>query len=141
MVVNRDEISVIVPNSKFTSESVINWTHSEHAARFNVEVGVSYGSDVRLVASVLKEAALENPSVLKETEPFVRLKKFNDSSIDFGVYFWTANVFVVEQTKSEIRFTIVEKFREKGITIPFPQRDLHVIQKENDYISFINKDL
>lgn len=141
MVVNRDEISVIVPNSKFTSETVINWTYSEHAARFNVDVGVAYGSDVGLVASLLKEAAIENPKVIKESEPFVRLKDFNESSIDFGVYFWTLNVFSVEQTKSDIRFRILEKFREKGITIPFPQRDLHVFKMENVKSSSINKDL
>lgn len=138
MVVTRDEISVIVPNSKFTSDSVINWTHSAKAARFHIDIGVAYDSDIEKVEQVLFEVVLAHQDTLPEPKPIVRLVKFNDSSLDFGVYFWSDKVFNVEQTKSDIRFEIVRKFREKGIKIPFPQRDLHVIQNETESIKIKN---
>lgn len=126
-VMTRDQISVIVPNSKFTGDSVINWTHSQHAARFHVTIGVDYKSDVELVSKILLDAAREHSLVNKSPEPFIRLEEFGDSSINFSVYFWSERVFVVETTKSEIRFAVLKKFRESGVSIPFPQRDLHII--------------
>jgi small-conductance mechanosensitive channel len=138
MVVTRDEISVIVPNSKFTSDSVINWTHSAKAARFHIDIGVSYDSNVELVEKVLHDVIIAHEDILKSPKPIIRLMKFNDSSLDFGIYFWSDKVFNVEQTKSDVRFSIVNKFRENGITIPFPQRDLHVIQKETESIKVMS---
>jgi small-conductance mechanosensitive channel len=129
-VITRDQISVIVPNSKFTGDKVINWTHSQHASRFHVKIGVDYKSDIHLVSSLLLEAVKEHAMISGNPEPFVRLEGFGDSSIDFGVYFWTENVFVVENIKSEIRFSIIEKFRRAGISIPFPQRDIHITGNE-----------
>jgi small-conductance mechanosensitive channel len=126
-VETRDQISVIVPNSKFTGDSVINWTHSKKAARFNVQVGVDYTSDVDLVTEILVKVATEHPLLMKYPQPFVRLEAFADSSINFGLYFWTESVFQVEITKSELRYSIIRKFREKGVKIPFPQRDLHIL--------------
>ncbi len=126
-VETRDQISVIVPNSKFTGDSVINWTHSKKAARFNVQVGVDYTSDVDLVTEILIKVAAEHPLLMKYPQPFVRLEAFADSSINFGLYFWTESVFQVEITKSELRYSLIRAFREKGIKIPFPQRDLHIL--------------
>lgn len=132
-VVTRDQINIIVPNSKFTGNSVINWTHSQHSARFYVQIGVDYKSDERMVTSLLLEAAKEHELVNSTPEPFVRIESFGDSSINFGVYFWTNRLFVVENTKSEIRYALLNKFRSSGITIPFPQLDIHVVSnKENN---------
>ncbi|MEX1188028.1 MAG: mechanosensitive ion channel domain-containing protein [Bacteroidia bacterium] len=131
-VVTRDQIYVIVPNSKFTGDSVINWTHSQQAARFNVQVGVDYSSDVDLVTEILQEAAVEHPMVMDYPLPLIRFEEFADSSLNFGVYFWSEKVFNVEITKSELRYSIIKKFRERGVRIPFPQRDLHI--KENSIV-------
>jgi len=128
-VKTRDDVVLIVPNSQFISDQVINWTHIESRTRFNVGVGVAYGSDVQLVKKVLLECADDHKKISARPKPFVRFQDFGDSSLDFSLYFWTAHTFEVENVKSDIRFTIEEKFRSNNIQIPFPQRDVHMITK------------
>jgi small-conductance mechanosensitive channel len=123
---NRDNIVLIIPNSKFTSDNVINWSLMDHKTRFNVEVGVAYGSDVRLVESVLLQCANEVKDIERKPQPFVRFEDFGDSALIFKIFFWTRKSFYVENTRSDLRFFIDQKFRENNITIPFPQRDIHV---------------
>lgn len=96
-----------------------------------VSVGVAYGSDVEKVKAILLECATGHPDVitndpLKKQNPFVRFIDFGDSALLFEVYFWSHNIFYIENTKSDIRFQIDKKFRENQVTIPFPQRDLHI---------------
>jgi small-conductance mechanosensitive channel len=124
----RDEIDVIVPNHKFIVESVVNWSHNASLTRFHITVGVSYGSDPEKVKELLLECANENKDVSsnKTLKTNVRLINFGDSSLDFQLLFWSKNGFLIENTKSDLRFAVVKKFRENGIEIPFPQRDLHV---------------
>lgn len=122
----RDNIIVIIPNSRFISENVINWSHINKTTRFHVGVGVAYGSDVELVKEVLLSCAAAHKRVVKHPVPFVRFSDFGDSSLDFQVYFWTDYAFEVENIKSDLRFDIDAKFRDKGIQIPFPQRDVHI---------------
>lgn len=126
-LITRDAISVIIPNSKFTSENVINWSHGNHVTRFNVAVGVAYGSDVKLVMQTLLESAYAHQEVLDEPAPQSRFLDFGDSALLFEIFFWTQNTFGVELIKSDIRVAIDAAFRAKGITIPFPQRDLHIV--------------
>ena len=125
-VLTRDDIITIIPNSKFTSERVINWSHTRRKTRFNLNVGVAYGSDVELVRKVLLECAAEHPEVEDTPKSFVRFIDFGNSSLDFQLYFWSVNNFFIENTKSDLRFLIDKKFRENKIQIPFPQRDLHI---------------
>ncbi len=122
----RNNIIMIIPNSKFISDSVINWSHMEKKSRFLVSVGVAYGSDAELVRKVLIECALQHKEVAKKPEPFVKLEDFGESSMDFELYFWTSNNFGVEIIKSDLRFLINKEFKNNGIQIPFPQRDLHI---------------
>jgi small-conductance mechanosensitive channel len=123
---NRDNIILIIPNSKFIGENVINWSHIEQKTRFSVDVGVAYGSDVELVKKVLLECARDHQEVTEYPKPFVRFDDFGNSSLDFQLFFWTDNAFRVENIKSDLRFAIDKKFRENKITIPFPQRDVHI---------------
>lgn len=125
-VVTRDDINVILPNSKFTSEKVINWTHSDRLSRFNVQIGVHYKSDPDLVVKCLMECAQNHEKVLKTPEPEVRLEGFDDSAITFGLYFWSNEIFRVEKTRSDLRFAALKAFRKYGIEIPYPQRDLYI---------------
>ena len=127
-VKTRDDVILIIPNSHFISQEVINWSHIESQTRFDVGVGVAYGSDVQLIKKVLLECAHVNPDISFSPVPFVRFQNFGDSSLDFSLYFWTANTFRVENIKSDIRFAIEKFFRENNIQIPFPQRDVHMIQ-------------
>jgi len=122
----RNNIIMIIPNSKFISDSVINWSHIEKKSRFSVSVGVAYGSDAELVRKILVECALEHQEVSKKPQPFVRFEDFGESSLDFELYFWTSNNFGVEIIKSDLRFMINKKFKENGVQIPFPQRDIHI---------------
>lgn len=125
----RDNIIHIIPNSKFITGDVVNWSHIQKLTRFNVDVGVAYGSDVRLVEKVLHDCAISHKKVAKKPIPFVRFTDFGDSSLDFQLFFWTDDSFFVENIKSDLRFEIDKNFREQKIQIPFPQRDVHIIQK------------
>lgn len=131
VVQTRDDIYMIIPNQRLTNQHVINWSQSKKVTRFNISVGVAYGSDTRLVEKLLLEAAQENNMVSKTPEPSVQFKDFADSSLNFEVFFYSRNLFRIEKTRSEIRFAIDQKFRESGVTIPFPQRDLWVKQWPN----------
>ncbi len=124
VVETRDDISVIVPNSKLVGEKVINWNHSDDNARFFVSVGVAYGSDTQLVKDLLISVAKENADVLSEPEPFVRFVNFGDSSLDFELHFWSTRFMIIENVKSDLRFKIDDVFRQHNISIPFPQRDI-----------------
>jgi small-conductance mechanosensitive channel len=121
-----DNIAIIVPNSEFVSSNVVNWSHGDPKTRINVEVGVSYASDLDTVLRALREVAEEHPYVLDEPEPNVLLTNFGDSSWNMKLRAWIANPKRYWVTLSEINCAIVRKFREYDIEIPFPQRDLHV---------------
>lgn len=122
----RDNVVVIVPNSQLVNDRVINWSHVEKLTRFHVDVGVAYGSDVALVTKVLKDCANAHEHILMHPAPFVRFINFGDSSLDFQIFFWTNEAFVVENTKSDLRYKIDKAFRENEIQIPFPQRDVYI---------------
>jgi len=124
---NRDDISIIIPNSLITTSKVINWSHQSKKTRFKIDVGVAYGSDVDKVIKILEESAFEHPEVSNRELVEARLMNFGNSSLDFQLYFWTDNAFEVENIKSDLRFDIDRKFRENNIQIPFPQRDVHII--------------
>lgn len=124
---NRDDIVVIIPNSLITSKKVINWSHQSKKTRFRINVGVAYGSNVDLVIKILEESALEHPDITDKNLIEARLIDFGNSSLDFQVLFFSANAFRIEKVKSDIRKIINRKFAENNITIPFPQRDVHII--------------
>lgn len=123
---NRDEISIIIPNSLITTNKVINWSHQSKKARFRIDVGVAYGSDVDKVIKILEESTAEHPDVTETGIVEARLYNFGNSSLDFGVLFYSKNIFRIHKVKSDIRRTINKKFIENGITIPFPQMDVHM---------------
>ena len=125
-VIGRDENYIILPNSELTQNRLINWTLSNVSSRFKITVGIDYSSDVDLVSKVLKEATTNHPLVLKTPEPFVRFENYGESSLQFSVFFWSNEVFRSEKTKSDIRFEIFKAFKENNITIPFPQRVVHM---------------
>lgn len=129
-IITRDNVVVIVPNSKFVSERVINWSHNMKSVRFNVEIGVAYGSDVEEVIVILQTVMEEHELIEKTPVPFVRFVNFGDSSLDFQLFFWTLDPFTVENLKSDIRRTIHRRLKEENISIPFPQRDIHIISKK-----------
>jgi small-conductance mechanosensitive channel len=124
--INRDDIIIILPNSLITSNKVINWSHQTKKTRFRIKVGVAYGSDVDLVTTILKEAALEHDDITDKSAVNARLINFGNSSLDFELLFFSDNVFRIENVKSDVRKIINRKFKENNISIPFPQLDLHL---------------
>lgn len=122
----RDDKVIVIPNHKFLTEKVYNWTQNHKTTRESVQVGVAYGSDTAKVSELLLASVNEQEGVLKNPKPFVLFENFGDSALDFGVYFFINNSFEDPRIKSEVRFRIDAAFRESGISIPFPQRDVHV---------------
>jgi small-conductance mechanosensitive channel len=122
----RDNVVIIVPNSQLVNDRVINWSHVEKLTRFHVDIGVAYGSDIMIVTELLKDCANAHEHILIEPAPFVRFVNFGESSLDFQLYFWTNEAFIVENTKSDLRYKIDNAFRENNIEIPFPQRDVYI---------------
>jgi small-conductance mechanosensitive channel len=121
-----NNIAIIVPNSEFVSSQVVNWSHGDRKIRLDIEVGVSYQSDLDTVLRSLKEVALENPEILRDPEPDVHLREFGDSSWNMKLRIWIDNPKRHPVVRSEINCAIVRKFRENGVEIPFPQRDFHL---------------
>ena len=122
---NRDDISIIIPNSLITTSKVINWSHQSQKACFKIDVGVAYGSDVDLVIKILEESAFEHPEVFNRELVEARLMNFGNSSLDFQLLFFSKNIFRIGKAKSDIRRIINKKFAANNITIPFPQMDVH----------------
>ena len=134
VVATPEDIDIIIPNSKFISETVTNMTHDNTRTRIKVPVGVSYESDDDLVKMLLVEVANSHPETIKEINPdlpdvvppFVRFIRFGDSSLDFELLAWIPNVMRRLEIISDLHFMIRKKFREHGIVIAFPQRDVHL---------------
>ena len=126
LVEMRDWKTVIVPNSKITVNNVVNWSHYNSKGRFNVNVGVAYGTDPELVQEVLLEIANNQDGILDQPTPMVNYSDFGESSKDFSLIFWSKDYLQIEHVKSDIRFQIDQKFKERGINIPFPQRDIWI---------------
>lgn len=131
--INTDDISMIIPNSLITTNKVINWSHQSEKARFRVDVGVSYGSDVDLVIKILEDSVIEHPDVYDKKLIEARLMNFGDSSLDFQVLFYSENIFSIGKVKSDIRRIIHKNLATNNITIPFPQLDLHLKNKKTEF--------
>ena len=126
--ITRDDKIIIIPNHKFITDTIYNYTQNHRTTREFVRVGVAYGSDTKKVEELLLQSAAKQKGVLKSPKPFVLFEDFGDSALIFSVYFFIGDSFVDPRIKSEMRFRIDQLFRESKITIPFPQRDVHLFQ-------------
>ena len=131
-VVTRKGIYLIVPNSKITSNNVVNWSRNDLNSRLSVNVGVAFGTDTSLVKELLVQAATEHELVEKDRPIEVVFQDFGDSALLFELRFWATRSWVQDGIKSDIRFRIDQLFREKGVQIPFPQRDVHMIPPKSE---------
>ena len=128
--VTIDNKVLVIPNHLYLTNILFNWTENGTETRESVDVGVAYGSDVQLVKKILLEVAAAQPTVLENPAPVVLFTDFADSSLNFKVAFTLNNSFEVRFTQSNIRFEIDKAFRENNITIPFPQRDVHMFSEK-----------
>ncbi len=118
---------VVLPNSNLVSNQLTNWTLSDPVRRFEIDVGVAYGSDVGKVRETLLLAARAHVDVLSDPEPIALFTGLGDSALAFQLRFWTSRFDRYLAIASEVRQGIVEKLGAAGISIPFPQQDLHVV--------------
>ena len=126
VILTNDNITMIVPNTKFIDSPVTNWTYGDPRVRFRVPIGVAYGSDLEKVRNALLEVARENSHVLPQPAPTVFLEAFGESSINLELVVWSKEMsYRPRRFRSDLNFAIVQKLREAGIEIPYPQRDLH----------------
>ncbi len=130
-VVTNDNITIIVPNSKFITEDVVNWSHNDRKVRFKIPVSVAYGSDVQMVERLLMAVAAENPDVLKAPGPGVRLMEFGDNGLNFELRVWSTTLIHRRGLlTSTLNYAIYKTFTENGIEIPFPRRDVRILGDE-----------
>ncbi len=123
-----DGVHLLMPNSQMLERVVVNWTLIDQQIRTIVRVGVAYGSPVRRVADLIKQAVTEQPEVQADPAPAIILADFGDNAVVFDAYFWceVSGERELRQIRSTIRFRIDELFAENGIVIAFPQRDVHM---------------
>jgi small-conductance mechanosensitive channel len=127
VIVTNDNISTIVPNTKFIDSPVTNWTYGDPRVRFRIPVGVAYGTDVEKVKALLIEAAAEDPHSLKDPAPNVFFEGFGESALNFELVVWSSEMsFRPRRYRSDLNFSIERKLREAGIEIPFPQYEVRI---------------
>jgi small-conductance mechanosensitive channel len=134
-VVTLDRISIIVPNADFLESRVVNWSHGSPVARLRIPVGVAYGSDCQLVREALLEACQGFPDILAEPPPRVFFTGFAESSLDFQLLVWINQPRRQYEIRSELNFRIEALLRRHDLTIPLPQRDLH-LRNEQIQVAF-----
>jgi len=128
VVRDRDGVETLIPNENLITSEVTNWSYSDRNVRLKIPVQISYSDDPELAMQVLAEAASANDRVLDDPEPQARLTAFGDSGINLELRVWLADPEGgVGSIRTDIYIAIWKGFKEKGITIPFPQRDVHVI--------------
>lgn len=127
LIRTNDNITMIVPNTKFIESTVTNWTYGDPRVRFRLPIGIAYGSDLTKTCEALLAAARENPHTLNEPPPSVFLDKFGDNAIEMELVVWSSEMSArPRRYRSDLNFAIEEKLRETGIEIAFPQRDVHI---------------
>lgn len=125
--VTRDNKVLIIPNHKFLTSILYNWTENGVITRENIMVGVAYDSDVQKVRSIMIECAKQHKAVLKDPTPDVLFDDYGDNALLMKLFFTINNSFNAYLVKSDIRYVIFEKFKENNIEIPFPQRTVSFV--------------
>ncbi len=126
VIMTTDNIAIIVPNSKLLENEVINYSYGDPKIRLQIPVGIAYGSDCQKATQILIRVASENPRILDYPKPKTWFREFGDSSLNFTLLCWIPDAIDKFDVVSEVNHAIDKAFRENGIEIPFPQRDLHL---------------
>lgn len=124
-----DRADIIVPNSELVSTQVTNWMLYDRIGRIRIPVGVAYGSDTEKVRQILHDVAMAHPNVIKNSPDYkisIFFLSFGDSSLDFELRCFIEDIDSALTVKSDLHFAIDKSFKENGVEIPFPQRDLHI---------------
>jgi small-conductance mechanosensitive channel len=127
VVKDRDGVERLIPNEMLITNEVINWSYSDRNVRLKIPVSISYDNDPEQALALLEEAAMANPRVLADPAPATRLLAFGDNGIELELRVWLQDPEAgLASVRSDINLAIWRAFKQAGITIPFPQRDLHI---------------
>lgn len=128
LIRRTDGVHLLIPNSALLENTVVNWTLIDDLARTKVRVGVAYGSPVKRVADLIRQATEEQETTLDDPAPVVLFEDFGDNALVFDVFFWINAVGErdLRAIRSDIRFRISELFEANNIVVAFPQRDVHL---------------
>lgn len=130
-IATGDGAEIIVPNGDLISQHVINWTLSNSNRRVELTIGVAYGSDIEKVTALLKNLLANRDDIMLDPAPVVLLKNLNASSVDFSMLFWAADIALWQELKSRILAEVYNTFAAEGISLPFPQQDVHLYVEKN----------
>ena len=126
-ILTNDNIAIIVPNSDFIEKPVINWSHGDARVRFRIRVGISIDSDLAKAREILIEIARAHPAALQDPQPWVAFDKFGDSTFELELVVWSIEMsYRPRAFRSDLNFEIERRFREAGIDLPRPKRDIRV---------------
>ena len=130
-IITNDNIAILIPNSKFVSDTVINWSYNDANVRFKIPVGVSYKEDPEVIREILLEVARKHPGVLKKPESDVLFDEYAESSLNFTLRVFTSDFTRAPHVlRSQLYFEIFKEFKKQGIEIPYPQHDVYIKQIE-----------
>ncbi len=128
-----DGLEILIPNEELVTNRLINWTLNNTEVRVTIDIGVSYRSDMQLVQKLILEAVQENKKISSQKLPAVHMKDFGDNAVIFEMVYWVADVTQHwKDVRSDILFSIWQKFADNNIEIPYPQLDLHMIKNQQD---------
>ena len=127
VVKDRDGVERLIPNETLITNEVINWSYSDRNVRLKIPVSISYDNDPEQAMALMEEAARVNPRVLEEPQPAARLMAFGDNGIELELRVWIQDPEAgLANVRSDINLAIWRSFKDAGIVIPYPQRDLHI---------------
>ena len=126
-ILSFDHNVIVIPNSEVTKATLVNFSYPNPRFKIRISLGVAYGSDMEKVKKVIKEILEKHPDVLKDPSPDIFFMEFGDSSLNLLIVYWISDYREKFRIIDEINMEIDKRFREEGIVIPFPQRDIHVI--------------
>jgi small-conductance mechanosensitive channel len=130
-ILTNDNIAIIVPNSDFIEKPVINWSHGDPRVRFRIRVGISTDSDLAQAREILIEVARAHPAALQDPQPWVVFDKFGDSTFELELVVWSLEMsYRPRAFRSDLNFEIERRFREAGIDLPRPRRDIRITVPE-----------
>lgn len=129
IVQTRDDVAIIVPNSKFISDNVVNDNHLGPNIRIKIDIGVAYGTDMEEARKLLVSVAEMHKDILSTPKPNALFTDFGDSSLDLRLLCWTDKQWIKDRIASDLRFDINRVFKENNISIPFPQREVRILDK------------
>jgi len=141
LILTREDVVIVVPNSQFITEQVVNDSFSGDKLRLSINIRVAYGTDLEKVSALLIQIAQAHPKVLKSPPSSVLLKDFGESALELQLRIWTGELWFADDLLSDLRYQIVQEFNNHQITIPFPQRELHLIGGKGSLDSPINSSL